>query len=121
MLARAQQPQMRRVGALILGFAVTAMHYIAMASTFCFANPGNEPFAFDARIFAGVATVIASQAVISGAFSLTHQAVTLGFFPRVTIKHTSAREIGQVYVPVVNWLMMLATLGVPRVLIPNNM
>ena len=52
------------VGALILGFAVTAMHYIAMASTFCFANPGNEPFAFDAKIFAGVTTVIVSLVLL---------------------------------------------------------
>ena len=49
------------------------------------------------------ATVIASQAVISGAFSVTRQAVALGFLPRLTIRHTSRREIGQVYVPAVNW------------------
>jgi KUP system potassium uptake protein len=60
---------------------------------------------------ATVATVIASQAVISGAFSLTSQAVQLGYLPRLTVVHTSRREIGQVYVPLVNWLLMLATLG----------
>ena len=49
------------------------------------------------------ATVIASQAVISGAFSVTRQAVSLGFLPRLSIRHTSRREIGQVYVPAVNW------------------
>ena len=49
------------------------------------------------------ATVIASQAVISGAFSVTRQAVALGFLPRLMIRHTSRREIGQVYVPAVNW------------------
>ncbi len=54
-------------------------------------------------VLATVATVIASQAVISGAFSVTRQAVQLGFLPRLTIRHTSAREIGQVYVPAVNW------------------
>ena len=48
------------------------------------------------------ATVIASQAVISGAFSVTQQAVQLGFLPRLTIRHTSEREIGQIYVPAVN-------------------
>jgi KUP system potassium uptake protein len=52
---------------------------------------------------ATAATVIASQAVISGAFSVTRQAVSLGFLPRLTIRHTSRREIGQVYVPAINW------------------
>ncbi len=55
-----------------------------------------------------VATVIASQAVISGAFSLTHQAVQLGFTPRLEIEHTSARERGQIYVPAVNWALMIS-------------
>jgi KUP system potassium uptake protein len=55
---------------------------------------------------ATVATVIASQSVISGAFSVTRQAVQLGFLPRLTIRHTSAREIGQVYVPAVNWFLL---------------
>jgi len=54
---------------------------------------------------ATLAGVIASQAVISGAFSLTRQAVQLGFLPRMTIVHTSAREMGQVYIPSVNWLL----------------
>ena len=54
-------------------------------------------------VLATFATVIASQAVISGAFSVTRQAVALGFLPRLTIRHTSEREIGQVYVPAVNW------------------
>src|SRR3954464_14034632 len=52
---------------------------------------------------ATIATVIASQAVISGAFSVTRQAVQLGFLPRLTILHTSRQEVGQVYVPAVNW------------------
>jgi KUP system potassium uptake protein len=60
---------------------------------------------------ATVATVIASQAVISGAFSLTRQAVQLGYLPRLHIEHTSAREIGQIYIPGVNWLLMLACIG----------
>ena len=58
-----------------------------------------------------IATVIASQAIISGAFSLTQQAVQLGYAPRFDIRHTSAQEKGQVYVPEINWLLMLATLG----------
>jgi KUP system potassium uptake protein len=53
-------------------------------------------------LLATVATVIASQAVISGAFSVTHQAVQLGFLPRLTIRHTSRREVGQVYAPGIN-------------------
>jgi KUP system potassium uptake protein len=60
---------------------------------------------------ATVATVIASQAVISGAFSLTRQTVQLGFSPRLRIEHTSEREIGQIYVPAVNTVLMLATIG----------
>jgi KUP system potassium uptake protein len=55
------------------------------------------------------ATIIASQAVISGAFSLTRQAVQLGYIPRLAIVHTSKKEIGQIYIPSVNWLLMLAT------------
>jgi KUP system potassium uptake protein len=59
---------------------------------------------------ATVAAVVASQALISGAFSLTRQAVQLGYSPRVTIRHTSSREIGQIYVPEVNWALGVATL-----------
>ncbi|MGC4081185.1 MAG: potassium transporter Kup [Vicinamibacterales bacterium] len=54
------------------------------------------------------ATVIASQAVISGAFSITMQAVQFGFLPRLTIMHTSSREFGQIYIPSVNWALMVA-------------
>lgn len=62
-------------------------------------------------VLATAATVIASQAVISGAFSLTRQAVQLGFSPRMRITHTSAREIGQIYIPGINWALMLATIA----------
>jgi KUP system potassium uptake protein len=57
------------------------------------------------------ATVIASQAVISGAFSLTRQAVQLGYLPRLRIEHTSERQIGQIYIPSINWLLMIACIG----------
>jgi KUP system potassium uptake protein len=60
---------------------------------------------------ATAATVIASQAVISGAYSLTKQAVQLGFLPRMTIVHTSAREVGQVYIPSINWVLCLAVIA----------
>jgi KUP system potassium uptake protein len=61
---------------------------------------------------ATMAAVIASQAIISGAFSLTRQAVQLGYLPRMSIVHTSARKIGQIYVPGVNWALAVATIGV---------
>jgi KUP system potassium uptake protein len=60
-------------------------------------------------VLATAAAIIASQAVISGAFSLTRQAVQLGYIPRMEIEHTSSREIGQIYVPSVNWSLMLLT------------
>jgi len=59
-------------------------------------------------VLAGAATVIASQAVISGAYSLTSQAIRLGFLPRVTIRHTSSEEAGQIYIPLVNWALFAA-------------
>ncbi|MGV3758193.1 MAG: potassium transporter Kup [Actinomycetota bacterium] len=62
-------------------------------------------------VLATIATVIASQALISGAFSLTMQAVQLGYAPRVRIVHTSDRAIGQIYIPAVNWVLMIACLG----------
>ncbi len=67
-------------------------------------------------VLATLATVIASQAVISGAFSLTRQAVQLGYLPRIRIIHTSAREIGQIYISSINWALMVAAIGArPRV------
>jgi len=59
-------------------------------------------------ILATVATIIASQAVISGAFSITQQAMQLGFTPRLEIQHTSEREIGQIYLPAINWLLLIS-------------
>ncbi|MGC1271115.1 MAG: potassium transporter Kup [Croceibacterium sp.] len=61
-------------------------------------------------ILALLATIIASQAVISGAFSLTQQAIQLGFMPRMEIKHTSADAAGQIYIPAVNWGLMVMVL-----------
>ena len=62
-------------------------------------------------ILATAAAVIASQAIISGAFSLTMQAIQLGYMPRLKVNYTSARIIGQIYVPVVNWALMLSCIG----------
>ncbi|HEX2117233.1 MAG TPA: potassium transporter Kup, partial [Alphaproteobacteria bacterium] len=63
-------------------------------------------------VLASAATIIASQAVISGAFSLTRQAVQLGYLPRLEIRHTSAEEIGQVFVPRVNKILFIAVIAV---------
>ena len=62
-------------------------------------------------LLATVATVIASQAVISGVFSVSRQAVQLGFLPFLNIRHTSEEEIGQIYVPAVNWSLFVAIVG----------
>ncbi len=63
-------------------------------------------------VLATAAAIIASQALISGAFSLTHQAVQLGYCPRLEVAHTSSHEMGQVYVPQVNWALMVATIAI---------
>jgi KUP system potassium uptake protein len=60
---------------------------------------------------ATAATVIASQAVISGAYSITRQAVQLGFLPRINVVHTSAREMGQIYIPAINWTLCAAVIA----------
>ncbi|HKD52950.1 MAG TPA: KUP/HAK/KT family potassium transporter [Steroidobacteraceae bacterium] len=62
-------------------------------------------------VLATVATVIASQSIISGAFSMTQQAIRLGFLPRLNVIHTAGSEIGQIYVPLVNWALAAATLS----------
>src|SRR5271169_6740727 len=62
-------------------------------------------------LLATAATVIASQAVISGVFSVTTQAVSLGLLPRLRVEHSSAENAGQIYVPTMNWILMLAALA----------
>ena len=62
-------------------------------------------------LLATLATVIASQAVISGAFSMTKQAIQLGFLPRMRVTHTSAQEVGQIYVPAVNTALLIAVIA----------
>jgi KUP system potassium uptake protein len=66
---------------------------------------------FPMVILASAATVIASQAVISGAFSMTHQAVQLGYLPRLFVRHTSEQEFGQIYVPKINLFLLVAVLA----------
>ncbi len=62
-------------------------------------------------ILATAASVIASQAVISGAYSITRQATQLGYLPRIRVRHTSAREMGQIYISSINWALMFAAIG----------
>jgi KUP system potassium uptake protein len=90
-------------GSLILGSAD------AISSPFYLLMPGWGQLPM--VVLATLATVIASQAVISGAFSVTRQAVQLGFLPRLAIRHTSARQEGRVYVPAANWLLFAAVLA----------
>jgi KUP system potassium uptake protein len=91
-------------GALVLGDPVHAV-----ASPFFLLLPdwARLPMVF----LAAAATVIASQAVISGAFSVTRQAAQLGYLPRLRIAHTSEEQIGQVYVPWINWALLAAVLA----------
>jgi KUP system potassium uptake protein len=67
---------------------------------------------FPLVLLATAAAIIASQALISGAFSLTRQAVQLGYCPRLDIAHTSSHEMGQVYVPQINWILMVMTIAI---------
>jgi KUP system potassium uptake protein len=62
-------------------------------------------------VLSTLATVIASQSIISGAYSMTQQAIRLGFLPRLTVIHTAGTEIGQIYLPLVNWALACATLA----------
>lgn len=76
----------------------------AITSPFFMLAP--EWFRLPLVILATFATIIASQAVISGAFSVTQQAMQLGFIPRLKITHTSASAVGQIYIPIINWVLM---------------
>ena len=94
--------------ALVLNYfgqgALLITHPESIANPFYLAFP---PWALYPMVgLATAATVIASQATISGAYSLTRQAVQLGYLPRTTIRHTSASTSGQIYVPAVNWILL---------------
>lgn len=69
-----------------------------------------EGLLYPTIVIATLATIIASQALISGTFSLTHQAIQLGYFPRVQVIHTNEDEKGQIYVPFINWFLLLSTI-----------
>lgn len=81
----------------------------AIENPFYLAYPGWALYPMVA--LATAATVIASQAVISGTYSITRQAVQLGYLPRINVLHTSAKEIGQVYLPAINWTLLAAVLA----------
>ena len=106
---------------LLLVFPALTLNYLGQGSLIlgdpaAISNPfylllpewGRLPMVF----LATAATVIASQALISGAFSITRQAVQLGFLPRLSIRHTSDREEGQVYVPAVNWALLAGVVAI---------
>jgi KUP system potassium uptake protein len=98
---------------LILNYAGQAAIVIDGAPTEgnIFYNLCPAPLLTPLIILATVATVIASQSIITGAFSMTRQAIQLGWLPRLHVKQTSAEGYGQIYVGSVNWLLMLVTLG----------
>ena len=83
----------------------------AVENPFFLMVPGPDWMIYPVVGLATLATVIASQAVISGTFSLTRQAVQLGYLPRLEIRQTSEREIGQVYIPLLNWTLLVACVG----------
>jgi KUP system potassium uptake protein len=94
-------------GAMIMDMSPSAAQ-VAIRNPFFLLAP--EDFRLPLVILATMATVIASQAVISGAFSLTQQAIQLGFIPRLKIEHTSETAAGQIYIPSINWALMIAVL-----------
>jgi KUP system potassium uptake protein len=109
-----------RLGWFAVVFPALALNYLGQGGLLL-SNPGavQNPFYLLAPgwahypmvAFATVATVIASQAIISGAYSLTQQAIQLGFLPRMRVLHTASQEKGQIYMPMVNWLLAAGTLG----------
>jgi len=98
------------------------LNYFGQGALFLSHEPGtitnpffqlvDGPMLIPMVVLATMAAIIASQALISGAFSLTNQAVQLGYAPRVTIVHTSAKAEGQIYIPEVNYLLMVACVAV---------
>jgi KUP system potassium uptake protein len=101
-------------------FPALALNYFGQGALLL-AHPGalQNPFyllfpqwaIFPMIVLATIATIIASQAVISGTYSMTKQAMQLGFLPRMNVVHTSAHEIGQIYVPGINWVLLAAVVA----------
>lgn len=109
-----------RLAWFIIVFPALALNYLGQGALLL-QNPGAviNPFyqqlgawsIYPLVILSTVATVIASQATISGTFSMTKQAISLGFLPRMEIVQTSSKEIGQIYIPIVNWLQLLIVIA----------
>jgi KUP system potassium uptake protein len=105
-----------RMAWFLIVFPGLALNYLGQGGLLL-ANPAavSNPFyqqlgawsIYPLVVLSTMATVIASQATISGTFSMTHQAIALGFLPRMRVLHTSEREIGQIYIPAVNWIQCL--------------
>jgi KUP system potassium uptake protein len=99
--------------ALVLNYfgqgALLIAHPEAIANPFYLAYPSWALYPMIA--LATAATIIASQATITGAYSMTQQAIQLGYLPRMTINHTSARTMGQIYVPAVNWILLVIVMA----------
>ncbi|HXU30858.1 MAG TPA: potassium transporter Kup [Thermoanaerobaculia bacterium] len=98
-------------GALLISQPTLAQQRLVVQNPFYHLAPDQRWILYSLVALATLATVIASQALISGAFSLTRQAIQLGYCPRLEIVHTSGEEFGQIYVPTVNWLLMVCTIG----------
>jgi KUP system potassium uptake protein len=107
-----------RVAWFGLVFPALVLNYFGQGALLLIDERAEQPFfrmvpawgLFPLVALATAAAIIASQALISGAFSLTRQAIQLGYAPRLDIEHTSSREMGQVYVPQVNWGLMISTI-----------
>jgi KUP system potassium uptake protein len=108
-----------RLAWFAVAFPALALNYLGqggllLARPAAIANPFFQQLGswsiYPLVVLSTIATVIASQATISGTFSMTKEAIALGFLPRMRVVHTSEREIGQVYLPVINWLQLIAVL-----------
>jgi KUP system potassium uptake protein len=108
-----------RVAWFLVVFPALALNYLGQGAVLL-SNPAavSNPFyqqlgpwsVYPLVVMSTLATVIASQATISGTFSITHQAISLGVLPRMQVIYTSEHEIGQVYIPVVNWMQLIAVI-----------
>jgi KUP system potassium uptake protein len=113
-------PKAIRLSWLGLAFPALLLNYFGQGSLLMTqASAATNPFyglvpkvlIYPSVILSTIATIIASQAMISGIYSLTQQAIQLGYLPRVRIVHTSAQQQGQIYLPEVNWAMMVGCIG----------
>ncbi len=112
-------PKPIRMAWFTIAFPALALNYLGQGALLL-TNPAavDNPFyqqlgawsVYPLVALSTLATVIASQATISGTFSMTRQAIALGFLPRMRVEHTSASEIGQIYMPMVNWLQLAVVL-----------